>query len=176
MQPRSRSTSAGAVVTASLTEGSVDVLVLALGYNDGGNPTAFRSRAQAVLAGANADHIIWLTLRRDTRNVFEYTAANQILHELADADARMSVLDWDAASRSRANTVDGLHLTATGAQLMNTLVSEAIGEQLAGADPDRQCRTPSNPVAEPDPATAAGYWLLTNDGEVHHCGSERSSR
>ncbi|MCP3934084.1 MAG: hypothetical protein GY708_01795 [Actinomycetia bacterium] len=165
----SRSTLTGASIVGSLTNTEVDVLVVALGHNDAGNADIFRARAQALLDAANARNIIWLTMRRDPRNTFDYTPANQVLRELAASDGRMTVTDWDSTARDSNLTWDGLHLTGAGAALMTDLVESAIEAALT-TDPTATCRPQTNPAPATNVATGDGYWILDNAGEIHPVG------
>ena len=161
----SRSTLAGVDIVASSTASRpVDVLVVALGYNDGGNPTAFARRVDDLLAGAQADLVIWLNLRIDPKNRYDYSGANSVLEQKAASDPRLIVADWSGASQGSGYTWDGLHLTSKGAATMTALIDDTIS---ATADPKSACRPPTNPSAQPDPASGRGYWLLDSNGRVH---------
>ncbi len=161
----SRSTLAGVDIVASRTgPHPVDVLVVALGYNDGGNPTAFARRVDDLLAGARADVVIWLNLRIDPENRYDYSGANAVLQQKAAGDSRLIVADWSGASQGPGYTWDGLHLTSKGAATMTSLIDDTV---TAISDPKSVCRPPINPAADPDPASGRGYWLLDSNGEIH---------
>ena len=161
----SRSTLAGVDIVASRTATRpVDVLVVALGYNDGGNPTIFARRVDELLAGARADLVIWLNLRIDPQNRYDYRGANSVLEQRAASDPRLIVADWSGASQGSGYTWDGLHLTAKGASTMTSLIDDTVA---AASDPKSVCRPSTNPATDPDPASGRGYWLLDSNGEVH---------
>ena len=166
----SRATSAGPeIVEAATSASAVDVLVIELGYNDGGSAGVFSSRVNAVLAASNADVIIWLTLREDDRNTFDYGPANGVLAAASGADSRLRLLDWNQVSQDDDNVWDGIHLTSQGSSLFTDVVQSAVATAIA-TGPKATCRTPTVPEASPDAASAAGYWLLDSHGNIYAYG------
>lgn len=165
-----RATSAGPEIVDEATSASaVDVLVVELGYNDGGTAGVFSSRVNSVLAAANADVIIWLTLREDDRNTFDYGPANDVLVSKTDSDPRLRLLDWNQVSQDDDNVADGIHLTSQGSTLFADVVQSAVATAIA-TGPKATCTTPSVPDSAPDAASADGYWLLDSHGNVYAYG------
>jgi len=166
----SRATSAGPDIVSEATSASaVDVLVIELGYNDGGNAGVFSSRVNAVLAAANADVIIWLTLREDERNTFDYGPANGVLVSKTVTDPRLRLLDWNQVSQDDDNVADGIHLTSQGSTLFTDVVQSAVATAIA-TGPKATCAPPSVPDSSPDAASAIGYWLLDSHGNIYAYG------
>ena len=167
----SRTTAAGsAIVTAATATSAVDVLVIELGYNDGGNAATFSSRVDALPSAANADVIVWLTLREDERNTFDYGPANAALRAKTAKDSWLRILDWDAVSQDENVTWDGIHLTSDGARLLTDVIESAILTAIA-TGPKGTCTSSQVPRATPDAAAGNGYWLLDSTGDVHTYGS-----
>jgi hypothetical protein len=151
-----------------------DHLVLALGYNDGFNATAFRQRAEAILAMPEVQavpHLYWLTLRNVNGN---YGAANQVLRDLAQQHPNLTLLDWHAVSVAEPRVMtrsDGIHLTAAGADAMADLITQALVATLTSHDPKAVCHPPHASVRRaPSAASGRGYYLLDNAGVVHAYG------
>jgi len=127
---QSRSTaSAPELKEAATSNSAVDVLVIELGYNDGGNAAVFASRVDDVLAVSNADVIVWLTMREDDRNKFDYRPANVALAARTGTDDRLRILDWSEASRDDTVTWDGIHLTSKGSRQHRWSYAECAGDR-----------------------------------------------
>jgi len=168
---QSRSTaSAPELIEAATSTSAVDVLVIELGYNDGGDAAVFASRVDDVLEASNADVIVWLTLREDDRNTFDYGPANTALVARTGTDDRLRILDWSEVSRDDAVTWDGIHLTSKGSTLLTDVIDSAVATAIA-TGPKGTCAPSETPPRTPDSAAADGYWLLDSLGNVHPYGS-----
>ncbi|MCB0966250.1 MAG: hypothetical protein KDB37_05395 [Ilumatobacter sp.] len=144
----------------TVTPGTVDVLVMATGYNDFASrfPEAF----EAVMNEARrlaVPRVVWITYREPVgyhspsgaSNAATFAANNRILRlQLASARwPELSLLDWNAYSAAHPEwaTYDGVHLTVAGARA----AAEFISRALAAMD-RRPC-----PAAIGGPVTAGGW-------------------
>ena len=97
------------------------VLVVNVGYNE--SSAGYRTGIDRIMRSAlsqGAKGVVWVTLR-ETRSV--YTGTNQVIRKAAKRWRQMEVADWNAYSRGKAwFASDGLHLTATGARALATLI------------------------------------------------------
>jgi len=101
-------------------------VVIAVGYND--YELLYPSDVLQVLKAlrrAGVRHVLWLTLRAARH---DYVDMNQTLREFASTDAQLTLVDWNAYSRSHPAWFDsdGVHLTPAGAQAMATLVHRRL--------------------------------------------------
>ena len=121
-----------------------DVVVVALGTNDGTDPTEFARRVDLVMGALQGvPHVLWVNQR-----VFAPGRA-QLDAELTAASGRypnLRVLDWNAVVDANPATVgpDGIHLTDAGKAAMATLVAGAVRDALAPPT-----TTTAPPVIEP---------------------------
>jgi hypothetical protein len=107
-----------------------EVVVVALGTNDGTDPVEFAHRIDLAMAALQGvPHVLWVNQRqfapgRDAMNA-----------QLVAATARypnLRVLDWNATVDANPAEVgpDGIHLTDAGKAAMATLVAGAVREAL----------------------------------------------
>ena len=182
-----RSTLAGAQV-ASARRGEIhDIVVVQLGTNDGGNPTTYASRVDAVMKALDGvPYVVWLTIH-EVRSY--YKSDNGVLRQKATQYPNMRVADWNAVANTVPNGMasDGLHLNATGAAAMAKLVDDTIEAIYAGgggtamaapapaptapADPNAVCFAATSPQGTPSPESGRGYWLLDSKGHVFGFGA-----
>src|SRR5581483_7315053 len=101
-------------------------VVVAVGYND--YELLYPGDVLQVLKAlrrAGVQHVLWLTLRASRH---DYVDMNRALREIASADPQLTVVDWNAYSRSHPDWFDsdGVHLTPAGGEAMATLVHERL--------------------------------------------------
>lgn len=125
------SRSTGQSVEAALGHGTDwDVVVVLLGHNDGGSPSAYQPPFQRLFdAFAGAPRIVALTIH-EVRPY--YPAVNAFLRDEASRRPNLRILDWNAVASANpgATAGDGLHLSPSGADLM----AREIAAQVATAE------------------------------------------
>ena len=102
------------------------VVVVIVGYNDyEANYDGNIEDALAAFRKAGVERVLWATLH-ETRS--DYASMNDIIRDAARRHPEMTVVDWNAASRDNPGWFqpDGIHLTATGAEGMATMVNDAL--------------------------------------------------
>ncbi|HTH04996.1 MAG TPA: hypothetical protein VL916_03960 [Ilumatobacteraceae bacterium] len=184
-----RSTIAGAQIATARRSEIHDIIVIQLGTNDGGNPTTYATRVDAVMKALNGvPYVVWLTIH-EARPY--YKSDNDVLRQKATQYPNMRIADWNAVANATPGGMvsDGLHLNATGAVAMAKLVHSTIDDIYAnggGATPATSAPTPTAPPSDPNavcfaatapagtPSTASGrgYWLLDSAGHVFGFGAE----
>ncbi|MFV1991899.1 MAG: hypothetical protein ACC652_14295, partial [Acidimicrobiales bacterium] len=166
----SRSTKAGLDVVRQKKPAMQNVVVIALGYNDGFSATAFKSRSYAILDELSGiETVIWLNMRRSLPT-YNYSAANQVLEEAKTKYPNLIVADWDTRSHEIPNSSfgsDGLHLKPAGATAMAAFIKETVDGRAPKPDPNARCEVPNIPLRQAKLESARGYWLLDSTGEVH---------
>ena len=178
-----RSTIAGAQIAASRRGEIHDIIVIQLGTNDGGNPTTFATRVDAVMKALDGvPYVVWLTIH-EARPY--YKSDNDVLRQKATQYPNMRVADWNAVANATPSGMgtDGLHLNATGASAMAKLVDDTIEGIYAGgggtqaapapapADPNATCFAATAPQGTPSAESGRGYWLLDSKGHVYGFGA-----
>jgi lysophospholipase L1-like esterase len=98
-------------------------VVVMIGHNDERN-AAFQKKVQLIndrLAGC--PRVFWVTMREISES---YKRANQFIR--ADARKNVTVIDWDAASKTQPGWVasDGVHLKTAGARALATLIQDDL--------------------------------------------------
>jgi hypothetical protein len=101
-------------------------VVIAVGYND--YELLYPGDVLQVLKAlrrAGVQHVLWLTLRAARH---DYVDMNQTLREIASTDAQLTLVDWNAYSRSHPGWFDsdGVHLSPAGGDAMAALVHERL--------------------------------------------------
>jgi hypothetical protein len=100
------------------------VVVVQLGTNDGGTPSVYQPRLQALVdALAPVPHVVLLTIRQARPY---YAQTNQIMRQVAAAHPNVRVADWNAAALPTDTGGDGLHLTPSGSVHMAHFVAVQI--------------------------------------------------
>lgn len=111
------------------------VVVIALGYNDGANPSILAGRVDTVM-GALVDvpRVIWVNLRGFATWV---PAANAVIADATARWANLEVADWASIATPRPDLVagDGIHLGASGAAAMADLVGSHVDAAAASLAP-----------------------------------------
>ena len=103
---------------------SFGVVVVQLGTNDGGTPSVYQPRLEALMnALAPVPRVIFLTIRVARPY---YAETNQIIRQVAAAHPNVSVGDWNAAWLPTDTGDDGLHLTPSGSVHMAQFVAGLI--------------------------------------------------
>lgn len=104
------------------------VVVVIAGYNDyEANWVDNIEQALAVFRKAGVEKVLWATLRASRS---DYASMNDMIRDAAKRHPELTVLDWDAVSRTNPGWFqpDGIHLTATGAEGMASMVHDALVE------------------------------------------------
>jgi hypothetical protein len=104
------------------------VVVVIVGYNDYENTYADNiEKALATFRKADVERVLWMTLRAERQS---YVSMNEAIQGAARRFPQMSVLDWNAVSRSHADWLqpDRIHLTPEGARGMASMVNDALVE------------------------------------------------
>ena len=104
------------------------VVVVIVGYNDYENTYADNiEKALATFRRAGVAHVLWATLRAERQS---YVSMNEAIQVAAKRFPQLTVLDWNAVSRSHADWLqpDGIHLTPEGARGMASMVNEGLVE------------------------------------------------
>jgi lysophospholipase L1-like esterase len=101
-------------------------VVVAVGYND--YELLYPNDVLHVLKAlrqAGVKHVLWLTLRASRHS---YVDMNQTLRDIASTDPELTLLVWNAHSRSHPDWFDsdGLHLTPAGGEAMARFVHERL--------------------------------------------------
>ncbi|MFV1991690.1 MAG: hypothetical protein ACC652_13235, partial [Acidimicrobiales bacterium] len=165
----SRSTKAGLDIVRQHKATMKDVVVLALGYNDGLSAAAIRTRSTAILDElTGVETVIWLNLR--SAGNYNYSAANQVLEDAKAKYPNLIVADWNTRSHEFPNSAfgsDGLHLKPAGAVAMSSFIKETVDNRAPKPDPNARCGNPDIPLRQARLESARGYWLLDTTGEVH---------
>lgn len=141
----SRSTTAGLDVLRVRRGEVADIVVVALGYNDGGDVAGWTNAATQVLDElATVPLVVWVNLR-EARGY--YAEDNAALAQLASVRPNVRIADWRAASAAVPPTefaADGLHLRPAAADAMAGLVNGTVRAWYAEAGQpdqgDQSCR------------------------------------
>ncbi len=102
------------------------VVVVIVGYNDyEANYADNIEQALGTFAKAGVERVLWATLRESRQS---YASMNDMIRDAARRHAEMTVLDWNALSRNDPAWFqpDGIHLTASGAEGMASLVNDTL--------------------------------------------------
>jgi hypothetical protein len=121
-------------------------VVVAVGYNDFADQWAGNVEdALNAFASAGVKHVWWLTLRAAHH---PYVGMNDQLAAAAQKHPELTVIDWNAYSRSHPDWFqgDGVHLLRAGADAMATLVHRSLLSAGVAATPAR-VKTKTLPTA-----------------------------
>ena len=102
------------------------VVVVIVGYNDYESTYADNlEKALATFRKAGVERVLWATLRAERQS---YASMNEAIQVAAKRFPQLTVLDWNAVSRSHADWLqpDGIHLTPEGARGMASMVNDAL--------------------------------------------------
>jgi hypothetical protein len=109
-----------------------DVLIVKVGYNEGA--PGYSEGIDRVMRAARAQGVkavVWSTLR-ETSSI--YAETNRVIKRAAKRWPHLRIADWNAYSRAKPwFGADGLHLTATGATALATLLRKNVALALAAA-------------------------------------------
>jgi hypothetical protein len=128
----SRSTSASADHLARLGS-DWDVVVVLLGYNDGGSARAFQPAATRILGQlAAVPRVVWLSLHEVRPG---YSAVNQFITGQVARFPNLHTADWNAICNANPGSLagDGIHPRGAGLGLLADLVTA----QVTQAETDR---------------------------------------
>ena len=156
---------AASIVTASHAVIG-DVVVVALGNNDAGNPATFGQRIDGVMQAIGpVPRVIWVNLRTFASWV---PAMNQQLVLAQSRWPNLQIADWNSIATPNPGFVygDGLHLTPAGQAAMAQLVGQAIDAFVQShAATTTTTTTPAATTTRPvrrrrgRPARTLRYWL-----------------
>jgi len=109
-----------------------EVLIVKVGYNEGAPGYAEGiDRVMRAARAQGAKAVVWSTLR-ETSSI--YVETNRVIKRAAKRWPQLRIADWNAYSRGKPwFGPDGLHLTATGANALATLLRQNVARALAGA-------------------------------------------
>jgi hypothetical protein len=109
-----------------------EVLIVKVGYNEGAPGYAEGiDRVMRAARAQGAKAVVWSTLR-ETSSIYAQT--NRVIKQAAKRWPQLRVADWNAYSRGKLwFRPDGLHLTATGANALATLLRQNVARALASA-------------------------------------------
>lgn len=102
------------------------VVVVIAGYNDyEANYAGNIEQALAAFRRAGVERVLWATLRESRQS---YASMNDMIRDAARRHPEITVVDWNAVSRNNPAWFqpDGIHLTATGAEGMASLVNGTL--------------------------------------------------
>ncbi len=120
----------GPIVDANLF-GNGDVVVIALGANDGISAQELSVWLDGLMAHLQGvPQVFWVNLRQFTDWV---PAANAVIADAAHRYPNLAVIDWDARATPDPGLVygDGLHLNDAGAAAMAELVGSTLDAYVA---------------------------------------------
>ena len=131
-----------------------EVVIVALGNNDAGNPQTFGQRVDGVMQAIGpVRRVIWVNLRTFASWV---PAMNQQLVLATSRWPNLQIADWNTLATPNPALVygDGLHLTPAGqtamAQLIGQTVDQYVQQRVAALRPPPRPRVP-----RPRPASSA---------------------
>jgi len=132
-----------------------DLVIVALGNNDAGDPTTFGHRIDGVLQAIGpVRRVVWVNLRQFA----SWTPAmNQQLTAATGRWPNLVIADWSARATSNPGLVyrDGLHLTPAGQAAMAQLVAEQVNAFVQQVAPSTSTTTTTPPAtARPRPRPA----------------------
>jgi hypothetical protein len=139
------------VVKASTPAGLGDVVVVDVGYNDPeNNYDSDMGTVVSALLSKGVQRVVWVTMREASS---DYSQINDIIRDRARREPRITVADWEAASRGKPwFNPDGLHLNADGAFALAALLrpyvlaacgSTCVAQGPTAPDLPRDVRPPS---------------------------------
>ncbi len=149
----SRTTAASADRLAQLGS-DWDVVVVLLGYNDGGSARAFQPEATSILDQlAAVPRVVWLSLHEVRPG---YRAVNQFITGQLARRPNLRTADWNAVCNANPGSLagDGIHPRGAGPGLLADLVTAEVTQ----AEADR--------VAEAQAATAAAAEAARQQAEA----------
>ncbi len=122
-------------LAGSLGAGLGSTVIVAVGYNDSEQTFAQDvEESLGALRAAGVKRVLWLTLRAERES---YLAMNDDIRAAAARHPEVTVVDWNAYSRSHPDwfQADGLHLDYSGAVAMATLLHRMLVELEVAAAP-----------------------------------------
>jgi hypothetical protein len=144
---------AGPVVDAARAMGQIgDVVIVALGSNDGGDPNEFHAWIDGLMQHLQNDRrVYWVNLRQFRDSV---TGANAEIDAAKARYPNLRIIDWWARSTFEPGLVfdDGLHLNDFGQAAMGDLITSTLEAYRAERAAAAASGTPS--VATTLPATS----------------------
>jgi len=157
---------AASIVTASRAAIG-DVVVVALGNNDAGNPATFGQRIDSIMQAIGpVPRVIWVNLRTFASWV---PAMNQQLVLAQSRWPNLVIADWNSVATPNPGYVygDGLHLTPAGQTAMAQLVGQQVDAfvHTRSAASSTTTTTPASTTTRPPgrrrrgrPARELRYW------------------
>ncbi len=107
-----------------------DALIVDVGYNESAHGYAYGiDRVMRAARRQGAKAVVWVTLR-ETRDL--YARTNAAIEQAAERWPQLTIADWNAYSRGKTwFRVDGLHLTATGADALAAFLRQRVLEAVS---------------------------------------------
>jgi lysophospholipase L1-like esterase len=172
-----RTTAQAASILASMHGAFPSVVVVALGNNDGQNPTQFAQRIDAVMRDlTGVRHVVWYTM---TPFASWVPSANAVLRAASARWSNLRLADWASVSEATSGALYGAgpHLRAPGAQAWANLLFTTIHllnggspvvEVFDGSAPRVAQSAPVSdaPVAMAAASLGARVWFTTANGDV----------
>ena len=180
-----RSTIAGAQIVAARRSEIHDIIVIQLGTNDGGNPTTYASRVDAVMKALDGvPYVVWLTIH-EARSY--YKSDNDVLRQKATQYPNMRIADWNAVANATPERDgerrpppqrdrrggDGQARAQHDRRHLRGLRRRGPDARALSAltDPNAVCFAATAPPGTPSTASGRGYWLLDSTGHVFGFGA-----
>jgi lysophospholipase L1-like esterase len=126
------STSAGLALLRSKGASLPQVVVVALGTNDGSNARAFADKVDAVLEVVGGRRLVWV----DVAHPGVADGLNAVLADRAVSHPNLEVLSWSTQVQPQWLAADRIHLTSAGYRARAQATVEALG-------PYRPCPLPA---------------------------------
>lgn len=103
---------------------SAELWVVALGTNDGPLPWIMRQHVRAAVRNAKSRPVLWVSIWRSPA----YQAVNHMLSREARRSPHLNVLRWDRylGSHRYLLAADGVHLSATGYEVLGGRIAERV--------------------------------------------------
>jgi hypothetical protein len=133
------------IVRSSTPSDLGDIVIVDVGYNE---PPADYGGAMAAVVDAllarGVGHVIWVTMRETSDG---YRAINTTIRDRAGRERRVTVADWEEASRGKPwFRADGLHLYADGAIGLANFLRPYVMSACGSACASRRSEVPRNVV------------------------------
>jgi lysophospholipase L1-like esterase len=103
-----------------------EVVVILIGHNYGGNLPVVTQQFHDIMAQLTKPKKIVFLLNEEFKK--SIADVNNVIRDLAKADPRIHVVDWNAVSTGPAfRGPDNVHLTPLGAKLLAVIIAQAVG-------------------------------------------------
>ena len=110
------------------------VVVVATGYNEFNNSTAFRRDVIRICNEAKRQgiQVLWLTYREAGNVEKKSRAFNIVLHEVAIIQGNLEIIDWNLYSKGHSDwfAEDDVHLSGIGPLKMAKMIAERLATEI----------------------------------------------